>query len=251
MDIGNEEVAKIYTADYFKGEEYEDYIRDKKIIQSNFISRIKYLEKVIPENKRKNILEIGCGYGFFGELARDYWNCKYSGIDICREAIEYASTVLKLNAMRMDYLEMSNRPDEFETCVMLDVIEHLPHPDRVVAKLSDEIGKGGYLVVSTGDIGSFLARIRGRKWRMIHPPSHVHYFNRMTINKLLCTNGFEVVDISYPVIKRSIKQIFFSLFLLNRSTKIHLAHKIYQLIPEKWLLSLNTFDIMLIIARRT
>lgn len=251
MDISNEEIETIYTANYFKGEEYEDYIRDKKIIQNNFTTRIKHLEKVIPESKRKSILEIGCGYGFFGELVSDFWNSKYLGIDICKEAIEYASAVLKLNVIREDYLEMNYRPDEFDTCVMLDVIEHLPDPDRVVKKLSNEVKRGGYLVISTGDIGSLLARINGRKWRMIHPPSHLHYFNRNTLTKLLTLNGFEVVDISYPVIKRSIKQIFFSLFILNRRTNNRVINKIFQHIPEKWLLPLNTFDIMLVISRRT
>jgi len=215
LDTEHEKIQDIYSKKYFKGEEYDDYIRDKQIIQNNFIERIKILEKIIPTDKLKKILEIGCAYGFFGELIRKRWNCKYLGIDIVEEAIEYASKILNLNVINKDYLYIKNTKIEFDTCIMLDVIEHLPDPVAIVKKLYKEISREGYIVITTGDIGSLLAKIQGRKWRMIHPPSHLHYFNKKSIKKLLNTNGFDIVDISYPIIKRSLKQIFYSLFILT------------------------------------
>ncbi len=250
LDIDYQRIENIYSENYFKGEEYEDYLRDKKIIQKNFVNRMNYLEKVVPKSSRQHILEIGCGYGFFGELVRDVWRSNYLGIDICKEAIEYASTKLKLNVLNKDYEKIERDKISFDTCIMFDVIEHLPNPDQVVKKLSQEILEGGYIVISTGDIGSALARIQGMKWRMIHPPSHLHYFNKQTIKMLLDSNGFELIDISYPAVKRSIKQVFFSLFILNRATYSKFNNEIFQKIPEKWMLSLNTFDIMLVVAKK-
>jgi 2-polyprenyl-3-methyl-5-hydroxy-6-metoxy-1,4-benzoquinol methylase len=250
LEIEDEKIKEVYSEKYFKGEEYEDYVRDKKIFQENFGQRIKTLEKFIPAHKLKRILEIGCAYGFFGELAKKRWRCSYLGIDIAEDAVNYAANILKLDAIRSDYLDIDNTQLEFDTCIMLDVIEHLPDPGTIVNKISKEISKGGYLVITTGDIGSLLAKIQGRRWRMIHPPSHLHYFSTKSIKKLLDLNGFAIEIISYPIIKRSLKQIFFSLFILNKMSNSAMVKRLYEIIPEQWYIPLNSFDIMLIIARK-
>ena len=84
---------------------------------------------------------------------------------------------------------------------------------------------------------------------MIHPPSHLHYFSKKTITQLLEKNHFEVKAVLYKPVYRSVKQIFYSLFLLNKpGTKLREA--IFKRIPEKWFIPLNTYDIMHVIARK-
>jgi 2-polyprenyl-3-methyl-5-hydroxy-6-metoxy-1,4-benzoquinol methylase len=249
LHIEDEKIREIYSEKYFKGEEYEDYIRDKEIFQNNFSRRINLLEKYIPYDKRRNILEIGCAYGFLGELITKRWHCNYLGIDIVKDAIEYASQKLKLNVLKGDYLETNNTQFKFDTFIMLDVLEHLSDPDAILNKITKEISNGGYVVISTGDIGSILANIQGNRWRMIHPPSHLHYFNKKSIRALLKKYGFEVVNISYPGIKRSLRQVFFSLFILKKK-RLTILNNIYELLPETWSVSINTFDVMLVTAKK-
>ena len=250
LEIGYEDILAIYSEKYFKGEAYDDYLRDKDEHQQNFRKRMKAVEKIIPGAKLKKILEIGCAYGFFGELATSAWGAGYTGIDIATEAVEYAKSTLKLNVFCGDYLQSFQNKFTFDTVFMWDVIEHLRNPMAVIEKVSKEISPKGFIVITTGDIGALLPRLQKKKWRMISPPAHLHYFNRKTITKLLEKNGFRVVDISYPAVSRSIKQIFYSLFILNRERCPAVIKKMYGIIPEKMNISLNTFDIMVVVAQK-
>ena len=65
----------------------------------------------------------------------------------------------------------------------------------------------GYLLLTTGDVSSLLPRLQGKAWHLIHPPTHVHYSSRKTITSLLKRLQFEVVDIKYPDVWRSDRQL--------------------------------------------
>lgn len=247
MSLNDEQLKEIYSANYFKGNEYRDYIADKSVLQKNFSKRINRIRINNITEKKINALEIGCAYGFFGEVfMNNFKNAEYTGIDIATEAIDYGKEVLGLNLKFQDYLSFS-AVEKYSHVFMWDVIEHLPRPDLFIEKISGEIILGGELHITTGDIGAILPKIQKQNWRMIHPPSHLQYFAKKTLSMLLIKNGFEIKEISYQPVYRSAKQIFYSLFLLNKSNKKNIEG-IYNKIPEKWFIPLNTFDIMHIIA---
>lgn len=249
IDVNEVELEKLYSEGYFTGEEYLDYEKDKLIIQKNFIRRVKYVIKRIEHKNMKSILEIGCAYGFFGEVLRSFVpEAKYLGIDISDQAIKYASDILKLSVARTDYLNFKDRR-EYTDVFMWDVIEHLPRPDLILEKVYTEIVPGGRLFITTGDIDTLIPKIWKEKWRMIHPPTHLHYFSRKTLNQLLNNKGFRITDISYPTIYRGIKQIFYSLFIL-RKNPWKFIQNIYNHIPPELSIPINTFDIMFVIAAR-
>lgn len=249
LKIDKSELQKIYSEKYFKGEEYLDYLADKPAIQKNFLKR---LSKIKSENKGhhiNNALEIGCAYGFFAEAFRKTFpNAEYLGIDIVDKAIEYGCQQLKQNLFLADYLGFAMKK-QYSDVFMWDVIEHLPEPQKFIEKISSELEVGGRLYITTGDISALLPKIQKNKWRMIHPPTHLHYFSKQTITMLLQKYGFEILTISYPQMYRSIKQTFFSLFLLNKRQGI-LKKEIYNLIPEKIFFPINTFDIMFVTSKK-
>lgn len=252
LKISSEELKSLYSANYFKGEEYIDYKADKKFLQKNFRKRLKQIERYHPEIT--NVLEIGCAYGFFLELITQIYPCtKYLGIDVSTDAINYARNQLNQNVQSIDFLDL--KPEQlYSDIFMWDVIEHLPNPSSVVKKASAELKVGGHIYITTGDIDALLPRWQKHKWRLIHPPSHLHYFSRKTLSKMLSDSGFEIVHISYPTIHRSAKQIFFSLFLLNHKIKDSFSFKLknllYRCIPNWLSIPINTFDIMFVTARK-
>jgi len=252
LKIFSEELKSLYSASYFKGEEYIDYIADKKFLQKNFRKRLKQIERYHPEIT--NVLEIGCAYGFFSELINQrYPNTKYLGIDVSNDAIDYAKNQLNQNVQSIDFLDLVS-DQLYSDIFMWDVIEHLPNPSSVIKKVSAELKIGGHVYITTGDIDALLPRLQKHKWRLIHPPSHLHYFSRKTISKMLRDSGFEIVHISYPTIYRSANQIFFSLFLLNHKIKDSFSFKLknlfYRCIPNWLSIPINTFDIMFVTARK-
>ena len=246
LNIGKLDFSTIYDESYFKGSEYLNYPLEKSIIQKNFTKRLKVISGKIDKNDVSNVLEIGCAYGFFGELIKKHYpGIPYTGIDISNDAIDYGKKKLGLNLRSVDYLDFkTNKP--FSDIYLWDVIEHLPEPDKVIAKASSELQKNGRLILTTGDIDSFLAKIQKKKWRLIHPPTHLHYFSKKTIIRLLEKNNFEVISISYPPILRSLKQSWYSLFLLDKKQN-NISKKIFQILPDLNI-RINTFDIMMVIA---
>lgn len=248
MEVDQSILDAVYTENYFKGEEYLDYLEDQEVQRINFADRIKTFNKTVGRDPER-ILEIGCAYGLFGDVARKLWpKSKYLGYDVVEEAIDHASQVLKLDARKEDYLAASVS-DKSDAVFMWDVIEHLQYPEKFIEKIAQETLAGSHLCITTGDIEAALPRFQGQKWRMIHPPSHLHYFSKNTLTQLLEKNGFEVVGYSYPSIKRSVRLISFGLFALNKP-KTHFFNLLHNKIPSRWAMRINTFDIMFVIARK-
>lgn len=245
LELTNEEIKRLYSADYYHGEEYADYVSDKKIIQNNLKKRIKRIKKDFPSGG--DLFEIGCAYGFFLEIAKEYFGST-EGIDISDDAVDYAREYLKQNAHAGDFLTFKS-DRKYDIVCMWDTIEHLEHPDLYVEKVKELLKKGGLLCITTGDIGSLNARIRGRKWRQIHPPTHLHYFSKKTLKLMLIKRGFQVVDISYPFNTISVNTILFTLFCIKSKHE-----KVYKLFKKlgitKINIPINFHDFMYIIVKK-
>ena len=178
--LGKEDIRTLYIEGYFKGGEYADYKNDKNVIQRNFRNRLKVVKRYLSNGK---LLEIGSAYGFFLDLARE--NFDVMGYEICSKAAEHARSQLKLDVRDTDFVKENLGNKIFDIVCLYDCIEHLLFPQLYIEKINTVLKIGGYLFITTGDIGSLLPRIQGKAWRLIHPPTHVHYFSRKSISKLL------------------------------------------------------------------
>lgn len=247
MSLSDDELGALYGEDYFHGEEYRNYISEKDSLKDNFRRRIKTLHELIPGLGDKSVFEIGCAYGFFlDEVKEDVASA--AGIDISVEGTRHARDVLGVDAMTGSYLAHPVG-EQVDLVAMWDTVEHLPRPDLFIAHASRHVRNGGHIAVTTGDIASFNARMRGKHWRMIHPPTHLHYFSVATLTRLLERNGFEVVHASHPGNARNLRSVLHFILDLRLGWS-----KLYQLISGWRILDLsltmNLFDIMYIVARR-
>jgi hypothetical protein len=132
---------------------------------------------------------------------------------------------------------------------MWDTIEHLDRPDLFVAKVARDLAPGGYFAFTTGDLGSFNARLRGRRWRMIHPPTHMHYFSVATARALLDRNGLDVVHVSHPGVTRTIGSMLYIVVAL-RLARRDWYQRIAHWPVNRHSVTLNLGDIMFVVARR-
>ena len=72
-----------------------------------------------------------------------------------------------------------------------DVIEHLPDPGAALDRVRDLLAPGGGVMLMLPDAGSRLARVMGPRWWSVIP-THVHYFTRSSLTRLLGDRGFEL-----------------------------------------------------------
>lgn len=247
VDLSVDELRRLYTAKYFFGEEYKDYISDRAVIEKQFRLRLHKLLNHTPEPQRSHLFEIGCAYGFFLNVAREHFTT-VEGIDISDDAIRYARQNLDLPVLAGDYLTHEHKQAPDVVCLW-DTIEHLDRPDLYIEKAAAALKPGGVIAITTGDIGSVVARWRGAKWRQIHPPTHLHYFSRATLEALLNRNSMEVIYRGSDGMYRSVDSMAYIVLAIKRRQQ-----RLYKLLKQTrlldWNLYLNLHDILFFIARK-
>lgn len=243
-----EQLAALYGEGYFSGEEYGDYLGDRKTIQRNFTTRLNTVLRYVPQPSTKRLFEIGAAYGLFLDVARKHF-ADVEGIDISGPATAYARKELGLNVTEGDFLDYEiTKP--IDIACMWDTIEHLPNPHLYIEKLSRHMMPGGVVVITTGDIASLMARWRGKKWRQIHPPTHLHYFAKATLAKLLERYGFRVIHTSYDGMYRSIDLIAHIILVLHQK-RPGLYSALKRTGVLNWDLYMNLYDIVFMIGEKT
>ena len=239
LDLSDDQLRGLYSHRYFKGYEYHDYELEEAALSRNFRDRLKVLAQHLP--KGSSLLEIGCAYGYF--LREAEYHFSSVGCDISEDAVRFAREHVGVRAVCTDFLKWECN-EVFDIICMWDTIEHLRAPHLYVERAALCLRPGGTLILSTGDIGSFMARWRGPKWRLIHPPTHLHYFSKSSITCLLERVGFRDIVIEHGSVWRSSRAI------ANRL----LPYWTYKVLDRCGLLrlnvSLNFYDIMTVRGTR-
>jgi len=247
LTISEEQLRQLYTANYFAGEEYRDYVADRPVLERQFRLRLRRFLKFVPEADKKSLFEIGCAHGFFLALAQKKFHFA-EGIDISSDATKYARQVLGLNAISAEFLthEFIRPPD---VVCMWDTIEHLPRPDLYIEKIADTLPRGGFLALTTADLDSWVARTRGSKWRQIHPPTHLHYFSRKTLSRLLDRNRLDIKCMRSEGMYRRVETMAYIVLCLKHN-RPDLYARLRKTRLLNWSLFLNLGDIVFVVAEK-
>jgi SAM-dependent methyltransferase len=245
VELSDLQAHDLYQAAYFRGGEYAGYLEDRAALQRNFRQRMTTLAHFAPDGR---LYEIGAAYGFFLELARERWQVE--GIDVAAEACTYARQELGLDVRCGDFLELPLEPAAYDVFCLWDTIEHLRRPDLYLEKIARCLKSGGYLALTTGDIGSWSARLQGKHWRLIHPPTHLYYFSALTLARLLGRYGFTVVHVSHPGFYRSSEAMLRWFLSRFRRPGERLYRRLQGARWLRWSIYLNLYDIMFLIAQK-
>lgn len=248
VQLSPEDQRALYGRDYYEGGEYRDYVGERGVAERQARRRLQAVLRFLGEDRRGTLVEVGCAHGFFLATARPAFE-RVIGLDVSAVAVEHAVRELGLEAYADDFPSWT-APGPVDAVCMWDTIEHVQHPDRFVARAADVLRPGGLVALTTGDIGAAVARIRGRNWRQIHPPTHLHYFSRATLGRLLTRHGFRLEHVGSEGVYRSVDTMAYIILVLK-----HRRPGLYKTLRRAgvldWMLYLNLFDIMLVIGRRT
>jgi SAM-dependent methyltransferase len=238
----------LYEGDYFTGAEFGDYASQRPTFARNFQDTIRRMREAGAPRGR--LLEVGCAYGFFLEQAQAEFTAV--GIDVNGAAIE-AARGLGVDALCVEFLDYVP-PDAFDVVCLWDTIEHVLEPRAYLEKAHDLLRPDGMLFLTTGDIGSVVARLRGAKWRMIHPPSHLNYFSRATMTRLLESVGFDVVSVGAIGTRRDLLNTLHLLALFSKTAAVRRTAAMFERLLAGRVPSIslyaNLHDVMFVTARR-
>ena len=134
------------------------------------------------------VLDIGCAGGAFLDAARDF-GYQVSGLE--------PSRILAERARRRGFDVAHGTIDKhdlahgaYDLICLWDVIEHLCEPRQALAKIRELLKPDGRLLINFPDIGTWQARLAGRRFWWILSV-HLHHFDRRSLARLLRFTGFE------------------------------------------------------------
>lgn len=154
----------------------------------------KALEQIERHQPRGAILDLGCWVGFLlSEAERRGWRA--TGIEPSEFASAFARERLGLDVRTDDLFDADLPAGAFDAVTLGDVIEHLPDPGAALDRVAELLAPGGVLWMALPDAGSRLARVMGRRWWSVIP-THVQYFTRASLTRLLEGHGYEVLEVS-------------------------------------------------------
>ena len=137
----------------------------------------------LVKNKPGRLLEVGCGNGHrLAQFRAMEWQVEGQEVDLKAANLARKLYNLKIHLGPVEELRI---PDAtFDAIIMHHVIEHLHHPEILLAECHRLLRTGGKLVVVTPNIESFGHRRFGADWRGLEPPRHIHIFSCKTLLKL-------------------------------------------------------------------
>jgi SAM-dependent methyltransferase len=179
-------VKEFYSQGYYEGDPtrsaYADYELDKPLITKNMQ---KFLSFLSDKKKSGTLLDVGCAYGYFVELALSKGFDAY-GFDPSSYAVQKAKKLVGDGRIREGTIQDVQYPQRsFDVITMFDVFEHLQNPLEDMIKLKNLLAPGGVIVMATGDTQSLAAKIMKRRWTFYIPPQHIFFFDRQNVRTLL------------------------------------------------------------------
>ena len=136
------------------------------------------LDAFEPYRKTNNIIDVGCGDGFFLEVAkRRKWNV--FGTEFTKEAIDVCEQ--KGIQMTVSPLNSNLYPsDFFDIITSFEVIEHINNPKEELKSFYSILRKGGIVYVTTPNFNSISRNILKSRWNIIEYPEHLSYYTTRT-----------------------------------------------------------------------
>ena len=188
-------MQQMYEESYFVASStggYADYLADEALHRLNAHDRLARIENTGTTPGR--ILDVGCAAGFFLDAAR-HAGWQVLGLDCSEWARRIAERRFGLPVLASWPDEESDEPRQFDTISMFQVLEHLVHPDQAIAAAASRLAPGGIVVVETWNRRSVVARLCGKRWQQMTPPSVVHLFSNDSLKLLVESKGFANIEI--------------------------------------------------------
>jgi 2-polyprenyl-3-methyl-5-hydroxy-6-metoxy-1,4-benzoquinol methylase len=136
------------------------------------------------------LLDVGCAYGWFGEVARERgWDV--AGVEAAEEPASAARNA-GLDVVTGTLENVAYPEARFDVVTLWDVLEHVPDIDGFLNEVRRVLKPGGLLALQSPNIRSVMARQAGADWSWLLLPHHVWHFTPSAMKATLERRGFAV-----------------------------------------------------------
>lgn len=205
-----------YLDKYYAILDSEYFNNDNYFLDKEHTRLVKIIEKI---KVKGNVLEIGCGKGHLLDKLKKY-GLECYGVEPSPSASNYAKEKFGLNIVNGFLAENTFPKLKFDLIILLDVLEHIKNPNELIRLVKYYLKPNGVLIIGTGNIDSFNARLSGKYWGYFGSWEHISFFTFSSIKYLLKMNEFNCY------IKKTSYKIGFWLNFLNLIKNILILSKI-------------------------
>jgi len=167
--------------------------------------------------KDKIVVDVGCGGGILSE-SMALQGAKVTGIDIAEKALSVARLHLHESGCEVEYQQVTaetwadQHTGSAEVVTCMEMLEHVPDPESVVAACARMLVTGGHLFMSTlnRNAASFAVAILGGEHITRIIPKGTHQYDRFIRPSELCgwlraadMKAEEVTGIHYNPMERT------------------------------------------------
>lgn len=177
---------------------------------------IRYLKKRGLLSSSKNLLDYGCGEGFW--LGRISPFIKVYGFDVSEYAIETTKRRIPNASVEPSMKKLSLRENFFHVITSFDVIEHVEDPENILSQFFHLLKNNGIVILSTPNPQSLGIKLRGNHWHGARDKTHINMKTIVEWKKIFRKANFEILksgtdlfwDVPYlRFIPNFIQKIFF------------------------------------------
>ncbi len=134
----------------------------------------------------KNIVDVGCGGGILTESLAKAGPHEIYGIDLSTQLIGVAKLHAKANQLPIHYHKIGvehfaeQHPHHFDVVTCMELLEHVPDPESIVAHCAKLTKKNGRIFFSTINrtAKAFLLAIVGAEYLLHLVPQNTHEYSK-------------------------------------------------------------------------
>lgn len=157
----------------------------------------RHVRRQLPKGGR--VLEIGCATGDLLVPLRDEQGFLVAGVEMSSYAASLARKKYGLEVFTGTVFDAPFGDESFDAVIMRHVIEHFPSARQALEKTGRLLKKKGTLFITTPNFDSIDRRVFGHFWYDYDTPRHLAVFSVHTLNRLLESTGFEIVEIRHSL----------------------------------------------------
>ena len=178
----------VSTEDIYSDEDYlptavESYMKNVSYRKVRFgKERVELISQQIGNPHGKYILDIGCGTGWFLEVAKEH-GFKAYGQELGKELAHWTSERLATMIFDKPISKISTEI-KFDVITMFDLLEHVPNPLQLISDCKNLLNKGGIIVVFTPNFDSLSVHVMKEYSNLVVPAEHLTYFTQKSVEFL-------------------------------------------------------------------
>lgn len=175
----------------------ESYISGYAQRETELKSRFKnYLNIIEKYKKGGKLLDIGCGMGYFINVAQRegkyIWNT--TGVEPNNLLINSGAIAIRKRVIRGLLSKLPLKRNSCDCITCFDVLEHDLNLQKNMIEIKRVLRKNGILVVQAPNWVSLMALLTGKQWDWWALPDHVLHMSFSFLINFLNNNDFDILE---------------------------------------------------------